>query len=95
MTTAKNSPAPKTDGLSGKKVMVTFHKGTDVNGSAKTVYIGLNGKVYAYQFEKKVEVPIEVLDIADNAVIEKFEPGNDKGDLVSTLIKRYPYSTSR
>lgn len=95
MTTAKATAAAKTDGLSGKKVTVTFHKNPESGGSANGVYIGLNGKVYAYQFEKKVEVPVEVLDIADNAVIEKFEAGNNKGDLVSTLIKRYPYSTAR
>lgn len=84
-----NGPA-----LSGKRTKVKFSRNPDAGGNPNNVYIGINGVTYGYQYETEVEVPDEVLEVADNALMEKFYM-DEKNNLVSQTVRRFPYSVVR
>lgn len=91
----KKAAADKpTDGLSGERLKVKFHRNPDAGGSSNGAYFSLNGVAYGYKFDEEVEVPVEVLTIADNAVMDKFSMGAD-GKLTSQRVTRFPYSVAR
>lgn len=90
----RGKKTPDTENLSGKRLKVKFHKNSDAGGNSDAVYIGLNGVVYAYKYETEVEVPEEVLSVADHAVMDKFT-SDRMGNIASEKIARFPYSVVR
>lgn len=58
--------------LSGEKIMIKIHQGREGDTEAPFVFIGLNG--YGYQIPRGVPViiPIEALEVLENAVMKTY-----------------------
>lgn len=78
------------DGMSGEKMEVTIHAGEGELGR-QAVFLSLNGYGFNVPRGKPVELPIEVVEILDNATMTKYEQGAN-GQMVEHEVKRYSYN---
>jgi len=53
--------------LSGKKAVIRIHESNDEHG-ADAIPVGINGFMYQIPRGKEVRVPVEVLEVLDNAI---------------------------
>ena len=76
---AKLKGSAHDDEMSGDRVDIYIYAGHEENGSAP-VPVGVNGVVYYIPRAKKVNVPVEVVGVLQNAVTDVHEPrGDNKG----------------
>lgn len=78
------------DGMTGEKMEVTIHAGEGEQGR-QAVFLSLNG--YGFNIPRGVPsiVPVEVVDILDNATMTKYEPGAN-GTMIEHEVKRFSYN---
>ena len=79
------------DEMSGDRVDIYIYAGHEENGSAP-VPVGVNGVVYYIPRAKKVNVPVEVVGVLQNAVTDVHEP---RGDNKGVDIRQAPATRSR
>ena len=77
------------DQLSGKRVKLTIHTGSDDAGN-EDVFLSLNG--YGYQIKRgtPVDVPSEVAELLTNAVETRYR--RDGKNVTETQVPRYAFS---
>lgn len=77
-------------GFSGRKVRITIHDGKD-DIDRLPVNISING--YAYQINRNasVVVPIEVLEVLENAKEDRYEFSKD-GGVRQVTVMRFAYT---
>lgn len=79
--------------LSGKRKLLTIHaeKG---DGGDHAVFISLNEFPYQVPRGKPFNVPSELVEILDNAVVSSFEREERTGEIVTRRTPRFAYSVS-
>ena len=76
--------------LSGKKARITIHP-SDSDGGQDAVFLGLNGYAYQVPRGEPVVVPVELLEVLENAITEKLVQ-NSMSDTSITRAPRYAYA---
>lgn len=76
--------------LSGKKARITIHP-SDSEGGQDAVFLGLNGYAYQVPRGEPVVVPVELLEVLENAITEKLVQ-NSMSDTSITRAPRYAYA---
>lgn len=96
--TATSEPAKKPakakapvdpDALSGKKVRLTIHKDGSPQ-AVKDVFVGINGVGYLIKRGEEVVVPVEVVNILENAIETRYEQDGDQ--LIARDVLSYPFN---
>jgi hypothetical protein len=77
------------DVLSGERVELTIHQGEGDSGR-DPVFIGLNGTGYQVPRDTPVEVPVELLQILENAVQIVYEANGNTSR--ARQVKRFSYN---
>ncbi|UIF90858.1 hypothetical protein [Cupriavidus sp. UYPR2.512] len=75
--------------LCGRKARITIHSGADDMGKLP-VDISLNGYAYSIHRNAMVEIPVEVLEILQNAVQDTYT--HTKEGIVRGSVPRFAYS---
>jgi len=81
----------KSGGSKKKKVKVIFHNQDGSDGTA-SIKITVNGYRYRIHREKEVELPIEAMDVIDNAVITEFYRDEIDGSVKERSRRRFSYT---
>lgn len=76
--------------LSGKRVELTINQDSGENGR-EPVFVGLNGVGYQIPRGVPVNVPVELLEILDNAIQTVYESNGTTAH--ARDVKRYSYNT--
>jgi hypothetical protein len=76
--------------LSGKRVELTINQDSGENGR-EPVFVGLNGVGFQIPRGVPVNVPVELLEILDNAVQTVYESNGNTAQ--AREVKRYSYNT--
>lgn len=76
--------------LSGKKKVITIHP-TEGDGGSDAVFLQINGYGYQVPRGKPVEVPVELVEILENAKQTTMSRDN-KGALIERTTPRFAYS---
>lgn len=79
------------DQLSGKKVSVTFYD-QDAEDGDKPIFASLNGFAYQIPRGTPVNIPVELLEIFENARTEALST-DQAGGIKTRTINRFQYST--
>lgn len=77
-----------------ERFAITIEEGHE-NHDAPDVFVGVNGRSYLIQRGMRVEVPKEVLEVLDHAVIDKHIPVKDQQGMPNgtetRASRRFPY----
>lgn len=82
--------ADQGDKLSGKRIELTVHQGEGDMGK-QPLFVGLNGTGFNIPRGIPVSVPVEVIEILDNAMMTVYE--SVAGLTRGREVKRYSYNT--
>lgn len=76
--------------LSGRRRKLTIHR-SDADDGDRAVFVGINGYGYHIPRGKTVEVPDEVIEALNNAVVTRYSSGKD-GKVVAMDAPRYAFT---
>lgn len=77
--------------LSGERVELTIHQDSGENGR-EPVFVGLNGTGYQIPRGIAVNVPVEVLEVLDNATMTVYESTAGVTVPKGRAVKRFAYN---
>ena len=77
--------------LSGKKKTLTVHP-SEGDGGRDAVNVSLNGYMYQIPRGKPVRVPVEVLEVLENAVVTKYK--QEGKEQIEYDVPRFAYSAA-
>lgn len=80
------SDKPKKKTAEEKRVRILIHA---TETEKEDVAVGINDYVYQIQRGKEVEVPVAVLNVLNDAVMTKSEPGPDGKSMVERSFPRF------
>ena len=75
--------------LSGKKKLLTIHP-SDGDGGRDAVNVSLNGFMYQIPRGRPMRVPVEVVEVLDNAVTTKYK--TEGKETIEYDVPRFAYS---
>jgi hypothetical protein len=88
---AKNIAVANTgDHMSGEKMEVTIHQGEGELGR-QAVFLGINGEGTLVPRGVPCKLPVELVEILDNATMTVYEPTTN-GQTIEREVKRYSYT---
>lgn len=79
---------PQGEGLSGKMVKLTISK----DGSKGDVPVGLNGNVFLIKRGVEVVVPVEYMEVLQNAIETHKIQDKQTGEMKDVEVQSYPFS---
>lgn len=76
----------------GQRKTIVIHQ-SDTDGGDKAVFVGVNGVGYQIPRGKPWDVPVEVIEALNNAVVTRYSSGKD-GTVVPMNAPRYAFSVT-